>query len=250
VAELAPSARSKNVACIPIKRIAGALAALVLLLGITWVGKEVSSSRSFQLAGELVTRVERVDSVVALTFDDGPTALHTDSVLAILSERDTPATFFMVGRAMERYPGVVARVLEQGHEIGNHSYSHRRLVLKLPDTIREEVQRTDALIRAAGQDQEAFVRPPYGSRLVGLPMYLSREERPVLLWDVEPDTYYSHADGMVDYMLEHTRPGSIILLHVEIPARQEGRVALRRVIPELRSRGYRFVTLSELVRGS
>lgn len=233
-----------------IKWIAGSLAAFAVLLGIAWLGNEVSKSRNFQLVGELVTRVERTDSVVALTFDDGPTPHHTDSVLATLSEYGAPATFFMVGQSMERNPEVVARVLQQGHEIGNHSYSHRRLVLKLPGTIRQEVQRTDSLIRAAGQRKEAFMRPPYGKRLVGLPMHLSREKRPVLLWDVDPDTYFKRADGMVEYMLEHTRPGSIILLHVELPARRESRAALRRIIPALQSRGYRFVTLSELMAGS
>lgn len=231
------------------KWIGGSLAALTVLIGIAWIGNEISNSRGFQLVGQLVTRSERTDSVVALTFDDGPTPQHTDSVLAILSEFGTPATFFMVGRSMERNPEVVARVRQQGHEIGNHSYSHRPLVLKSPRTIRQEVQRTDSLIRAAGQQAEAFVRPPYGKRLVGLPLYLSRTERPILLWDVEPDTYYSRADGMVEYALEHIRPGSIVLLHVEIPARRESRTALRRMIPELQSRGYRFVTLSELMHG-
>jgi len=238
-----------SLAHILIKWIGGSLAALVVLLGIAWIGNEISNSRSFQLVGQLVTRAERTDSVVALTFDDGPTPQHTDSVLAILSEFGAPATFFMVGRSMERDPEVVARVRQQGHEIGNHSYSHRRLILKAPSIIRQEVQRTDSLIRAAGQDKEAFMRPPYGKRLVGLPLYLSREGRPILLWDVEPDTYYNRAGGMVEYVLEHTRPGSIILLHVEIPARRESRLALRRIIPALQSRGYRFVTLSELMEG-
>lgn len=221
--------------------------ALVALVG---TGVRLSHSRTHQIVGELLTRVETSDSVVALTFDDGPTAFHTDSVLAVLAESGARATFFMVGQAMERNPEVVSRVLSRGHEIGNHSYSHRRLVLRSLETIRREIALTDSLIRAAGQTGEILVRPPYGSRLIGLPLLLSQQDRPVVLWDLEPDTYHSDAQGIVDFVLEHVSPGSIILLHAEIPSRAENRRALRLLLPELRSRGYRLVTLSDLRRRS
>lgn len=220
---------------------------LVLLAASAYGGLRLTRSRTHQLVGTLVTRVDVPDSVVALTFDDGPTPLHTDSVLAELALHEAHATFFMVGQAMDRNPDVVSRVLEAGHEIGNHSWTHRRLVLRWPSEIREEIERTDSLIHAAGQRGEPFVRPPYGNRLLGLPLYLARHDRPLILWDVEPDTYRSTADGVVDYVLEHVRPGSIILLHVEIPSRKENRKALTRLLPELTSKGYRFVTLSELM---
>jgi len=228
------------------KGIAFTLSVVALLGAGAWGGLRLSDSRTHQVVGDLLRRVETSDSVVALTFDDGPTAIHTDSVLATLAEFDVPATFFMVGQAIERNPEVVARVLEQGHELGNHSYTHRRLVLRLPSTIRWEIQKTDSLIRATGQGGPIFVRPPGGKRLLGLPLYLARHDRPTVLWDLEPDTYNTRAEGMTRYVLARVKPGSIILLHVEIPARREGRAALRRIIPELQSRGYRFVTLAEL----
>ena len=230
-----------------VKRIALVLALVAMVGTVGWGALRMSGSRSRQLVGELLTRVETTDSVVALTFDDGPTPHHTDSVLAILAEHDARATFFMVGQAMERNPDVVRRVLRHGHEIANHSYSHRRMLLMRPSTIRREVDRTDALILQTGQAGRPFMRPPYGRRLVGLPAYLARQGRPVALWDVEPDTYAHKADAVVDYTLEHVRPGSIILLHVEIPARRENRKALPLILEELTARGYRFVTLSELV---
>jgi peptidoglycan/xylan/chitin deacetylase (PgdA/CDA1 family) len=231
-----------------LKWMAAGLALVVALLALAWGGWRLSNSRTHQLVGELLTRVETTDSVVALTFDDGPTAVHTDSVLDLLAEHGARATFFMIGRAMERNPGVVARVVRDRHELGNHSWSHRRMVLKSPGTIRREVERTDSLIRAAGQAGEIFVRPPYGKRLLGLPLYLARRDRPVVLWDLEPDTYHARADDMVGHVLERVRPGSIILLHVEIAGRSQSRSALRRLLPELAARGYRFVTLSELAR--
>jgi len=219
------------------------LASALLVVRSAW---QLSGSRTRQLFGELVTRVPVQDSLIALTFDDGPTA-YTDSVLAQLADLDAPATFFMVGRAMEQHAEAVARVVEAGHELGNHSYTHRRLVLKRPRTIRSEVERTDALIRAAGQEGEIFFRPPYGKRLVGLPLYLARRDRPTVLWDLEPDTYHRDAAGMVRYVLDRARPGSIILLHVEIASREQGRLALGEIVPGLRARGYRFVTLSRLI---
>jgi peptidoglycan/xylan/chitin deacetylase (PgdA/CDA1 family) len=220
----------------------------VCLVAAAWGGWRLSNSRTHQLAGELVRRVDTSDSVVALTFDDGPIPSYTDSVLATLAEFDVPATFFMVGSAIERNPEVVRRVVAQGHELGNHSYTHRQLVLKLPATIAMEIETTDSLIHATGQTGEIFVRPPYGKRLLTLPLYLARRGRPIVLWDLEPDTYRTRADGMTQYVLERVQPGSIILLHVEIPSRREGRAALQTLVPELQSRGFRFVTLSELMR--
>ena len=226
------------------------LGAVGLVVMLAWSGWRLSNSRTHQIVGDLITRVETSDSIVALTFDDGPVPVYTDSVLALLSELQVPATFFMVGAAIERHPELAAEVVLRGHEIGNHSFSHRRLVMKAPSSIRREIEDTDSLIRAAGHEGPIFVRPPYGKRLLGLPLYLWRRDRPTVLWDVEPDTHYSAAADVVGYVTEHVRPGSIILLHVEMPARSQNRKALRRFVPLLKERGYRFVTLSELITAS
>ena len=229
------------------KRIVVASVLLVLCGLVAWGGHRLSKSRTYQLVGELVTRVETSDSVVALTFDDGPVPAYTDSILAVLAEFDASATFFMIGSAIQRNPAIAARVLEQSHEIGNHSYSHPQLILKLPGAIRREIEDTDALIRALGHRGEIFVRPPYGKRLLGLPLYLRGEDRPVVLWDLEPDTYHRQADDVVQYVNEHVKPGSIILLHVETSSRVQNRAALPRILSDLQERGYRFLTLSQLM---
>jgi len=227
-----------------------AVAATVLAVGLAWGSFRFSKSRTHQLFAELVTRAETEDSVVALTFDDGPVPVYTDSVLATLDEFGVPATFFVTGASIEQHPELAQRVVASGHELGNHSYSHKRLLLRSPAFIRREIETTDSLIRAAGARGEIFVRPPYANRLVGLPFYLWRHDRPVVLWDLEPDTWYSHADDVTQYVLDEVRPGSIILLHVELRHQRENRVALRHIIPALQARGYRFVTLSELRRVS
>jgi peptidoglycan/xylan/chitin deacetylase (PgdA/CDA1 family) len=221
-----------------------ALAGLVVVIGAAW---RLHKSRSFQLFGELVTAVATDDSVVALTFDDGPSAPYTDSILELLQESRVHATFFVTGSALERYPAIARRMVEQGHELGNHSYSHLRMVLLSPGTIRHEVEATDSLIRTTGFESRIHFRPPYGKRLVGLPWYLERTDRTTVLWTLEPDTWYRRADEMVKHVLDNARPGSIILLHVEVPARVQERLALPRIVEGLRAKGYDFVTVSDLM---
>lgn len=101
----------------------------------------VSNARTFQFFGKIIPRVATPDSVVALTFDDGPTAEYTDRVLDVLRERGVRATFFVTGREVEANPEQAASIVRAGHELGNHSYSHPARVLKTPTRIREEVER-------------------------------------------------------------------------------------------------------------
>jgi peptidoglycan/xylan/chitin deacetylase (PgdA/CDA1 family) len=206
----------------------------------------LSGSRSMQLFGELVTSLPISESIVALTFDDGPVPVYTDSVLAVLRQEDVRATFFVTGNAVARNPDLARRILREGHELGNHSYSHQRMVLMSPSTVREEVEVTDSLIRAAGAAGPIHFRPPYGKRLIILPWYVSRTGRATVLWSLEPDSWFSRHTDMVRHVVENIQPGSIILLHVEIPSRAEGRVALPLMIRELKQKGYRFTTVSEL----
>jgi len=125
------------------------------------------------------------------------------------------------------------------------------MVFKTPGFVRREIAETDSLIRAAGQRDPISFRPPYGKRLVVLPWILSRAGRPVVLWDLEPDSdpeVGRDPRRIVARVLNYVRPGSILLLHVETPQRATGRAALPSLIGSLRAAGYRLVTLSELMR--
>lgn len=235
----------------PVRRwgVAGRAAALGVLvvpamLFVTW---KLSNARSVQLFGGIVDRVEASAPVVALTFDDGPTAQYTSEILDLLDRRQVKATFFVVGRALERDPEVGRRIVAAGHELGNHTYSHTRLVLQPLPFIRQEIERTDALIRQAGHQGEIYFRPPNGKKLVLLPYYLAATGRRTVTWSVAPESAPYEADVIVDRVLDQVRPGSIILLHVMYESRAESRAALPGIIDGLRERGYRFVTLSELL---
>jgi peptidoglycan-N-acetylglucosamine deacetylase len=222
------------------------LAAAALPVGL-W---QLARSRSVQLFGDIVARVDTPDSVVALTFDDGPVASLTDSLVALLAQRDVRATFFMIGRELEASPASGRKLAAAGHELANHSYSHRRLVLVGAGMVREEVERTDSLIRAAGARGPIHFRPPYGKKLVALPLHLWRTGRTTIMCDVEPDSYAdvaASADGIVAHVLARARPGSIILLHPWYPSRATSLAAVPGVIDGLRARGYRFVTVNELL---
>ncbi|KWX57530.1 polysaccharide deacetylase family protein [Mycobacterium sp. NAZ190054] len=209
---------------------------------------QLMNARTFQLAGRLVDRVATEDRVVALTFDDGPTD-RTPEVLAMLSAAGVRATFYLNGRDLQRYPQHGRAIAAAGHELGNHTYSHRRMVLVSPATVADEVERTDAEIRATGYSEPITFRPPYGKKLWTLPHYLAEHDRTTVMWDVEPDSAdTADANAMVTAAVDAVRPGSIVLLHVMAESRGASRAAVPGLIAELRGRGYEFVTVSELLQ--
>jgi len=214
------------------------------MLFATW---KLSNAHTVQLFGGIVDRVETQAPVVALTFDDGPTAQFTAEVLDILRQRQVKATFFVVGEALDRNLALGRQIVADGHELGNHSYTHTRLILQPLSFIRQEIERTDQLIRQAGYTGEIHFRPPNGKKLILLPYYLTTAGRQTITWTVAPESAPDKADRIVARILEQAQPGSIILLHVMYASRAESRAALPAIIDGLQAKGYRFVTLSELL---
>lgn len=223
-------------------------AAGVVLLGAAAVGlREVVNSSTFQLFGDYVARVDTNDRVVALTFDDGPDPFHTPNVLDVLDQHQVKATFFMIGRQVERYPKVAREVLRRGHEIGNHSYSHPKLILMSPRRVRDEIERTDKLLRDIGVSGEIHFRPPHASKFIVLPCVLVQMRKLSVLGDVDPEEWKQRpAAVMTESILRQVRPGSIIGLHDPMGA--ETLRTLQNILPALAAEGYHFETVSELVR--
>lgn len=218
----------------------------VLLIALLFAGTfKITKLRTFQFFGGLTYQVETENKVVALTFDDGPTK-NVDQILPLLDKYEAKATFFLIGNDIEKYPAEATKLVEAGHQIGNHTYSHKRMVLKSPAFIKEEIEKTDELIRKSGYKSEIDFRPPYGKKFVGLPYYLNKHNRETIMWSLEPDTYYTSADEKVKYVVENTKPGSIILLHPMYDQTGEEMQAIEDILRELTNEGYKFVTVDEL----
>jgi peptidoglycan-N-acetylglucosamine deacetylase len=230
-----------------LKLLLGLVVAIVI---VVIVGFQISKSRTFQFFGELVPRVNTQQKFVALTFDDGPIPGSTEEILSVLNEGGIKATFFVTGAELEQHPEQGRKLIAAGHELGNHSFSHSRMVLITPSIVKFEIERTDELIRKDGSQGPIHFRPPFGKKLLVLPYYLSQHSRKSITWDVEPDSFpqiASDASKIVEYVLANTKPGSIILLHVMYPSRKESLKSVEGIITGLKSRGYEFKTVSELL---
>lgn len=180
---------------------------------------------------------------VAITFDDGP-GLYTDELLAALRAVDAKATFFVLGDVSAARPAALKKIAAAGHEIANHTWSHRALPSLSDAQVRGELTRSADVIESITGTRPELMRPPYGSlssRVVGI---LGLREWPIVLWDVDPEDWrYKHADTVYRRVLARTAPGSIVLLH-DIHATTVA--AVPRILAELADRGYTFVTVSEL----
>ncbi len=205
------------------------------------------NSRDIQLCGRIVSRVDTDRKVVALTFDDGPTD-KTPEVLDMLREQGVKCTFFLTGREIERNRDYARAIVQAGHQIGNHSYSHERMVFKSYSFMENEIDSASSLIREAGFKGEIVFRPPGCKKLLLLPLALQERGMTTVTWDVEPDSYPEVAvspENTAGYVLEHARNGSIILLHVMYGGNSLD--AVPGIVEGLKEKGFEFVTVNELL---
>ncbi|MGR3490806.1 MAG: polysaccharide deacetylase family protein [Shimia sp.] len=157
------------------KRLIPLLAGILIILCGLYGARAASKSTTWQSAGEIVARVETNERVVALTLDDGPSGRNTLEVSDNLG--DAQATFYLVGKDMMANPGEVAEIIVAGHEVGNHSYTHERMILRPAEEMISEIRATDAGLRGAGAEGPFTFRPPYGSKGIAVPRYLAEEGR-------------------------------------------------------------------------
>lgn len=180
---------------------------------------------------------------VALTFDDGPKEGTTDMLLDGLKARGASATFFLLGEQVLNYPDLVRRMADEGHQIGNHTWSHARLEgITIAETL-EEVGKTEALLEEILGGGDYWLRPPYGQLTPGAE---ARIQVPMVKWSVDPRDWESrNAEKIVQAVLASVQPNSIILLHDIYPASVE---AALRIVDVLQAEDYWFVTVEELLR--
>ena len=228
--------------------------ALLVLAGLVALGLwQSAKAHCFSWTGSITCRVDAATvfgppPMVALSFDDGPTPEGVNAVMAALAAEDVHATFFLIGNRMERWPGHARRLIAAGHEVGNHSYSHVRMIGRSSEFYASEIARTDALLRAEGAVAPRLFRPPFGKKLFGLPLAVERAGYQMVTWDVEDDTAaFTTPRAYADAIVRDTRPGSIILMHPMYRHNQIARDALPLVLAGLKARGFRLVTVGELL---
>lgn len=210
----------------------------------------LAKARSFQLFGEIIAQVPLSDPYVALTFDDGPEPAPARELLGVLSAHGVAATFFLEGSRVQQHPDLAKQIAAAGHELGNHSYSHQRMIFKSPAFVAEEIESTDRLLRSVGARDPILFRPPYGKKLFVLPWYLAQHGRLTVTWNIEPESYTRVAPNsraIVDHIAQQARPGSIVLLHVMSSEREPSLRAVGPTIERLRAKGYHFETVSGLL---
>ena len=180
---------------------------------------------------------------VALTFDDGPHEETTAALLDGLQERGAAATFFLIGTEIAGKEDLVARMGAEGHQVGNHTWSHLRLETAPPETVVYEIQRTDEAIGAILGGSGYWLRTPYGLLPQGGETLLSV---PLVKWSVDPRDWESrNKEKIVSAVMADIRPGSIILLH---DIYQPSVEAALEIVDRLQAKGYWFVTVEELLR--
>ncbi|MGH2829707.1 MAG: polysaccharide deacetylase family protein, partial [Actinomycetota bacterium] len=186
----------------------------------------------------------KVRPAVALTFDDGPDPVWTPQVLRILAANRIRATFFVTGRNVARYPGVVRAIRSAGHAIQNHSWNHENLG-RLPfDRQRASLIAQIREVRKLGLPFPTWFRPPYGSFTIHTARLARWLGMRTVVWSADPSDYRRPpARAIVRSVLAQTRPGGVILLHDGGGNRANTIAALPGIVQELLRRGYRFVAL-------
>jgi len=222
-----------------------------IVAGIVFTLTAVTPDNDFY--GAVFSEAKTTKRVVALTFDDGPNPPYTNQILDILKEYHVRATFFLIGQNVERYPEVAKRIAAEGHQLGNHTYSHIDLLQADRKVIEEEVDRANRVIKHYTGQTPHVVRPPHGFRdAVVLDVMASRGLR-VVEWSVSCRDWTNPGTALiVERVLSQVRSGSIILLHdgdgiAGALPRAQTVEATRIIVRELLKRGYEFVTVDEIL---
>jgi peptidoglycan/xylan/chitin deacetylase (PgdA/CDA1 family) len=184
---------------------------------------------------------------IAITFDDGPSATLTPKLLDLLAAHHIKATFFVIGENVANYPKIVERAAREGHEIANHSWSHPNFGKMSDEGVRRQLWRTDDAIKNVTGVRPALLRPPYGSITARQKHWIHDEfGYQIILWDVDPYDWKRPGPSVVsNRILKETRSGSIVLSHDIHPGTIE---AMPSTFDQLAAKGFKFVTVSELVR--
>jgi len=205
-----------------------------------------------------IYRVNSASKLVALTFDDGPSPLWTPKILDELKAAGIKATFFMLGEHVARYPDVARRVVEEGHEIGNHTYDHHVLLYYTSKELEDELNYADRTLQSVTGVTTRYFRPPKAWLTADEKIKVREMGYKVILWSLNSKDWVTfHDKQIVSYILRRIQPGDIILFHdsggaftTEGGDRSQTVKAIKRLATKLREKGYEFVTITQLLEGA
>lgn len=224
---------------------------LLIVLNITvWHGGKISLEKIG--SGEKIQKIEvnqtgavrnkiREHPKVAITFDDGPSTVYTEILLDGLKERGVRATFFLTGREIQYSKNVVKRMSDEGHIVGNHTYSHINLKRTDYAKAKEEIEKTNECIKKVTGKTPKYIRPPYGDWDDRL---LEETDMSIVLWSVDPEDWKDqNAEIVARRVIKSTKPGDVILLHDIFKTSVEAALI---IVDELQNEGYEFVTIDKI----
>ncbi len=186
-------------------------------------------------------QIDPAKPMVALTFDDGPFPKSTESILDTLKAHDAVATFFVLGNRVSANGALLTRMLSEGSEIGNHSFNHRQLITLTLEELQKEIYKTQEAIEEVTGYEPVVMRPTYGSYDQDL---RDSVDMPMILWSLDARDWENRdAEYVYKKVLENVQDGDIVLMHDIYVSTAD---AVKMIVPELKSRGYQLVTISEL----
>ncbi len=190
--------------------------------------------------------VETDRKILAMTFDDGPSAKLTPKLLDILKERGIKATFYVVGTRAAEHPEILQRMVDEGHEIGNHTWNHPTLTKLSSSGVKSQIDRSNAAIDKAVGIRPKTMRPPYGATNSRLNRSMNEDYgHKVIMWSVDPlDWKYRNAARVQREIVNGATPGGIILVH---DIHSSSVAAMPGTLDALKAKGYEFATVSELL---
>lgn len=227
---------------------------LTLLLCFTnsALGSPNKNRDYYEKRGDMIWEVHTNQKVIALTFDDGPDPSETDQILKVLSQYHAKCTFFAIGKRIAAYPEVAKRVISEGHELANHTYNHvyfRKPINKAQ--FERELNLTEEEIVKVSGKHSALFRPPggmYDETLVDISNNMGLKP---ILWSWHQDTRDWNRPGVqsiANKVIRNAHNGDIVLFHDHVHGQSQTREALKIILPELEKKGFRFVTVSELIK--
>ncbi len=223
------------------KRILSCIIVLIFLAAVCFIGclqRETAPAVETSVAGE----GNESGKKVALTFDDGPHPYYTEQLLKGLNERNAKATFFITGKNVEAYPEIVKKIHDNGHLIGNHTYNHTQLTSKNRESFKQEIIKTNEVIREVTGEDTIYIRPPYGSWNKEFEKELNMFP---VLWTIDPlDWCSSDVSCIVKNVCAKVEENDIILMHDQYKTTV---TAALKIVDKLTEEGYEFVTVDELL---